>query len=111
MFPGNRIRELRKRAGLTQIELAERIGLSQGQLSNLENGDRSLSLEWLRRIARALNCAVADLLDDKDNPDRLAGQERDLIEQLRDADPELRTFAADTLAALIAAHRKRSAAA
>lgn len=107
MFPGNRIRALRKRAGLSQVDLAEQVGLSQGQLSNLENGDRILSLEWMRRIAKALGCSVADLLDDDDNPERLAGDERTLIEQLRSADLATRRFAADALAAMLTAARKR----
>lgn len=111
MFAGNRIRAQRKAAGLTQAELAEAVGLSQGQVSNLENGDRTISLEWLRRIARALGCAVADLLDDADNPDRLAGDERAIIEQLRAADPELRELAADTVAAMITARARRQNAA
>lgn len=34
-----RLRELREQAGLTQSELAERIGVGQRQMSKIENGD------------------------------------------------------------------------
>lgn len=107
MNPGNRIRDVRRAAGLSQGELGRRVGLSQGQISNIENGDRNLSLEWMRRIARELNCNVADLLDDKDNPDRLTGEEQQLVGALRMAEPEVRWMAVETLEALVAAAQKR----
>lgn len=36
---GYRIAELRKKAGLTQVQVAERIGVSQHSVSSLESGD------------------------------------------------------------------------
>lgn len=35
----HRLRELREQAGLTQAELAEKIGVGQRQVSKIENGD------------------------------------------------------------------------
>lgn len=90
MFPDNRIRALRKKAGLTQAELGERVGLHQTQIGNLENGSRNLTLEWARRLAKALDARVIDLLDDNDNPDRLTDEERDLLSHYRAADPAQR---------------------
>lgn len=87
MHPGNRIRELRKAAGLSQIELARRTGVSQPYISQIENQDSlSLDVARMRVIARELGCAPADLLSDKDNPDRLSDEERALIRQFRQAD-------------------------
>lgn len=88
MFPDNRIREWRKKAGLTQAQLGDRVGLHQTQVGNLENGGRNLTLEWARRIARALDVKVADLLDDNDNPDRLTPEERALLRHYRVADAQ-----------------------
>lgn len=85
MFPDNRLRQLRKQARLTQTELGELVGLHQTQIGNLENGSRNLTIEWARRIAKALGCTVADLLDDEDNPDRLTADERTLIASYRAA--------------------------
>lgn len=86
MFPDNRIRELRKTAGLTQAELGEKVGLHQTQIGNLENGQRNLTLEWARRIAKALDVPTADILGEKDNPDRLSPAERELVDRYRAAE-------------------------
>lgn len=88
MFPDNRIRELRKKAGLTQTELGTKVGLHQTQIGNLENGGRNLTWEWARRIARALEVNLVDLVPDKDNPDRLSKHERELVRKYREADEQ-----------------------
>lgn len=88
MFPDNRIRELRRKAGLSQAELGQRVGLHQTQIGKLENSGRNLTFEWARRIAQALDVRLVDLLDDNDNPDRLADDERQLVHQLRQATDE-----------------------
>jgi len=51
---GSTIRERRLGAGLTLVELAERAGLSQPFLSQVENGRARPSMELLYRIASAL---------------------------------------------------------
>ena len=58
----NRIRELRKRLGLSQAALAERIGSSQPQIDRLEKNGRRLTDDWMRRLAAALECEPADIL-------------------------------------------------
>lgn len=51
----NQIVELREKLGLTQAELAERIGVSQPFIARIENDDASnLSLETLIKIVQAL---------------------------------------------------------
>lgn len=59
---GRRIRELRKKKGLLQEELARKSGLSASALSNFEQGRRRASLAWLGRIARSLGVPVPDLI-------------------------------------------------
>lgn len=86
MKPTNRLRELRKKAGLTQAELAELMGWSQPAISQLENDTRPFDIDDMRRLARVLQCAPADLLDDQDNPDRLTDEERELVNKFRSAD-------------------------
>jgi hypothetical protein len=44
------IRSVRLRRGLTQVELAVRAGTTQTAISRLERGDRSPSVETLRRL-------------------------------------------------------------
>ena len=46
----------RKRAGLTQAELARRAGTSQPVISAYEHGRRDPSIETLRRLVRAAGC-------------------------------------------------------
>lgn len=86
MFPDNRIREYRMAAGLTQAQLGEMVGLHQTQIGNLENGGRNLTFEWARRIAKAFNVRLVDLLSEDDNPFRLDETERSLISHYREAD-------------------------
>lgn len=57
-----RVRELRKRAGLTQEELAARSGLTQSHLSRIELGKYVPTLGTLERLARALKMPVSELL-------------------------------------------------
>lgn len=48
----------RKEAGLTQAELSEKTGISQADISRLENGTRNPSLALLNRIAEAVNSTL-----------------------------------------------------
>jgi DNA-binding XRE family transcriptional regulator len=50
--------ELRKRSGLTQKELAERLGTKQSAISRIERGKENLSLPFIRRFARACGATV-----------------------------------------------------
>jgi transcriptional regulator with XRE-family HTH domain len=49
-----RVRQVRERLGITQAELAARIGSTQPAIARLEAGGVSPSLATLRRIAAAL---------------------------------------------------------
>lgn len=51
---GEAIREAREAAGLTQRELAERIGTQQPAIARLESDGSSPSIRTLRAIAEAL---------------------------------------------------------
>lgn len=61
----NRLRELRGRAGLKQEELADQVGISQQQLSKIENGRAPMTLEQARRIAAILGISATDLLPEQ----------------------------------------------
>lgn len=58
---GDRIREIRETQKLTQDQLAEKADISKGFLSEIENGKRNVSSEYLLRVANAL-CASVDYL-------------------------------------------------
>ena len=58
----NRIRELREARGLSAADLAEKVGTSQPQITRLERGERRLTVDWMQRIAKALDCQPSDLM-------------------------------------------------
>ncbi len=49
------LQSLRKWRGLTQVDLAEKVGIQQGYLSDLENKRRAGSPETLALLAKALD--------------------------------------------------------
>ncbi len=62
---GNRLREARLAAGLSQSELEELSGIPKARLSRYENGHVEPSIQTLARLARALNVSEASLLGDQ----------------------------------------------
>ncbi len=50
-----RIAELRRKAGLSQSELAELVGTKVTMLGKLERGERALTSAWIAKLAKALN--------------------------------------------------------
>ncbi len=58
------IKNARKRAGLTQIQLSEETGIDQASISRMENGKQGITLEYLKRIARALRVDLSELVGD-----------------------------------------------
>lgn len=60
---GRRIAELRKQAGLTQEELAERMGLGWRYISRAERGE-NLTLFTMAKIANVFEVRVKSLLNE-----------------------------------------------
>lgn len=58
----DRITVLRKERGYTLAEMARRVGTTKAQIQKLEKGERRLSLEWMTKIAIALDLRVTDLI-------------------------------------------------
>lgn len=64
LTPGEHIRSVRKRLGLTLAQVGERTGLAVSTLSKLEKGNVSLSYDKLMLLSRGLNVDMAELLHD-----------------------------------------------
>lgn len=68
MTPGQRVgRNLfmaRRSAGLSQVQLAERVSTYQSHISNLELGIKCPRLDTLVKLADALGVTAADLLSE-----------------------------------------------
>ncbi|WP_270599253.1 helix-turn-helix domain-containing protein [Faecalicoccus pleomorphus] len=60
----DKIRQARLRKGITQNQIAEKIGISQPTYAQWENGKRKPKLETLKKIADALEVPVSILYDD-----------------------------------------------
>ncbi len=60
---GIRLRELRKRANLTQNELANRVGhgFVMQRIGELERGESNCTLQTIERLADGLRCEPAEL--------------------------------------------------
>lgn len=59
---GQRIRKIRKEKGLSQEQLAERVGISVTHTSHIETGNTKLSIEVFASIVNALDCQADELL-------------------------------------------------
>jgi transcriptional regulator with XRE-family HTH domain len=60
---GARLRELREQRGESQRSLAERTGSTHAYISQMERGLKVPTLTMIIRLAVALECEVADLVD------------------------------------------------
>lgn len=63
---GDRLRELRASAGLSQEALAEKAGLHRNYIGHIERGEKTASLDVLTRLAAALDSSLPELLENFD---------------------------------------------
>ena len=87
---GALIRKLRIQKGISQIELARAIDVSQTHMSNIENGNTGISLWTAVKISRVLDCSI----------DSFADEERYTKEQKDTVDSDNRIDIDDLIAAL-----------
>lgn len=57
------LRRLRDAAGLSQTEMAKRLGISQPTLNRLEHTAQNTTLKTLNQLCRALDCRVGELFE------------------------------------------------
>ncbi|OGH13918.1 MAG: hypothetical protein A3H50_00040 [Candidatus Levybacteria bacterium RIFCSPLOWO2_02_FULL_37_10] len=58
---GKRIQRIRKKLGMTQEDVAEKIGISRAYMGYIEQGRYSASLEVIEKIAKVLKVKMSDL--------------------------------------------------
>ena len=56
----NKIQHFRQENGLTQEELAEKVGLSRGAITLIEQGKRKVTAEELIKFCQVFNCSYND---------------------------------------------------
>lgn len=86
---GQRIRRYRKACGLSQEQLAGRVGISVTHMSHIETGNTKLSLPVLVKLANELSVSTDALITDTPKADRatLSAEIQDILD----------SFAADEL--------------
>jgi transcriptional regulator with XRE-family HTH domain len=57
-----KIRNFRKKAGITQTALAEAVGVNQSMIAHYESGFKMPSVAVLARIAKELKVKIDDLI-------------------------------------------------
>jgi DNA-binding XRE family transcriptional regulator len=63
-----KLKEARRKAHLTQVELAKRIGVTQTHISKIERGDADPAMETLDGLLRALSLRIEDVWTRASNP-------------------------------------------
>jgi transcriptional regulator with XRE-family HTH domain len=76
----NRIGVLRRERGLSLAALAKAAGTTKAQIQKLERGDRRLSLDWMERLANALQVKPSDLLPESAVSCQHGPEEREILE-------------------------------
>ena len=64
---GRRVKFMRMDKGLSQTKMAEMLGLSQTNLSNMESGRTTITTQNLFKMKGILNCKMADFFVDFDS--------------------------------------------
>lgn len=59
---GRAIKMLRVRAGLSQEEVGDKVGLTSGMMSMLETGKRQTTMRTMYDIAGVLNCRLSEIV-------------------------------------------------
>lgn len=84
---GNRIKERRKELHLTQMDIKEKTGISSGNMSDIEQGNRLPAAATLAQLSEVLQCSVDYILTGKspyvENFLPLSPQESDLLKFFR----------------------------
>lgn len=62
MGMGERIADYRKRANLTQKELAQKAGVSGGMIGQIERGTKTVSLQLGKTLAKILKVDILDII-------------------------------------------------
>ncbi len=74
---GRRVKYLRMDRGITQTKMAEMLGLSQTNLSNMESGRTAITTQNLFRIREIFDCKMSDFFVDFDGAEEEAVKAND----------------------------------
>ena len=108
---GERVRLLRKKRGLSQVELAARVGITQGSLSLIETNKTEVPAgETLAALCRVLQTTPDFIVAGAGDPDSIesAMQEHELVHLWRDLPQEARKLVLENAQAVSRAFSAKS---
>ena len=83
---GNKLLSIRKRNGLTQVEVAEATGLSDRTYADIEQGTVNMRIETVLKICDALHITPDEVLTDDNSS--LSVRQSELINRLNACNPK-----------------------
>ena len=92
---GNKLLFVRKKAGLTQAEVAEAAGLSDRTYADIERGSVNMKIETVLHICDALHVTPDEILTEE-NPS-LLNKQNELLERLNSCSPKEKETALNLL--------------
>lgn len=105
MTLGERLKQLRKEAGLTQEELAKKVGLKKQNISRYENSHVEPNIRTAKRIADALGVSIEEMAvgvslpsPSAPAPVALSPDESQLVEDYRGLTPPGQEYIRQTMA-------------
>ena len=76
----------REHRGLTQEQLAGRVGMSRENLSKIEAGKVPYRQDFLESCAEALSCSKGDLIERDPRMEKMVDELRDILDHASDED-------------------------
>lgn len=82
-----RAKTLADRKGITQDDIAEQLGMTQGAVGQYFNGPLKINVKFMLKLCRVLRCAPSVIDPEKKIFDLFTPEEDHIVDLLRSADP------------------------
>jgi len=83
---GNKLLAIRKRSGMTQMEVAEAADLSNRAYADIERGSSNMRVDTIIKICNALHITPDEILTASEN--EMTAQQEDLLKRLNACSPK-----------------------
>lgn len=104
---GQKIRQLRKEHKLTQVELSQRLGIQQSDLSRMEQGEYRVSLDTLFRILAEFQVGIGEFFEDVAK-ESITPRDVQLVQKFNDLPQDVQREVEDFIAFKQAQSRRES---
>lgn len=83
---GNKLLAIRKKTGMTQVEVAEVAGLSSRTYADIERGTVNMRVETILRICEALHITPDEILTESET--EMTAQQEEILARLNACNPK-----------------------